>query len=188
MERAFLSITGSKAGARLIATDLIITERRQVVYLSGFAPAQEARSFGHLLNLGEARLEAVSAEGDRIFSQPNCSSAYNVRVQQAMGNHMVLTVVPEDAAYIVGRLEDECREIFGRILSQKHFAHPQWYSALFDKMPRIEPRIGGLLCYANTLNIEKAVAEGLQTGAFTFPEPTASLELELERKDENEAA
>ncbi|AJF08270.1 hypothetical protein [Geoalkalibacter subterraneus] len=182
-ERIVLTLEGKKAGARIVCTNLVTTGRSKIVYMTGFGPAQEVRAFSHLLNLGKARLEGRSADGTEVVGMFEAQSLYNVRFTSVGESHFAICVAPEDTQYIAGVSQEQCREIFYRILDQNHFVHPDWYDWMFERLliqpVEVKTRVGHMVCLQNYLNIEKEVYAGIKSGELVMPCPAASIELEV---------
>ncbi len=179
-----ISLEGKKATATIFLSNLIYRRLRDVVFLTAYGPTQEVRAFGQLLTedgttlkIPEiATLRAVRPEGlYRII--PNLPNGYSA-----------IYVLPSTKDYLLGDSKEECFGIFSRILDQTKFVHREWYEELFDVVTEeIPPAVGTKKCYRLAANIERQVAERVETGAFRFPASTAALTLGAAELDGTES-
>lgn len=181
VKRLPVSLITRKATARIFVSNLIITDHKKVLFLTGFGPTQEIRAFAHILNDGKGDMKA-SLKGENVVRVFEAKTFYAIRLVNLGQGYHGIHVVP-DNSYIVGDTREECFEIYSRILSQKEFVHRDWYEDLFGALPQIEPSIGSKVCFQNSINVEAAVKEGINEGLFKFPVPTAHLTLEQANKE-----
>ena len=171
---AIVSIEGKKAGAQIIVNNLIV-EDRDVIYLTGFGPSQEVRAFSQLLGLGGSKLVIKDMEGNELQTINNCTTENLSWVAKGPESQAILYSLPKHTSLIIGDSEDECRNVFYRILKQAEFVLEPWFDPMFRELQMIPAAVGTKRCYVNNINVPARVCEGVRSGVFTFPAPTAEL-------------
>lgn len=176
---ATISLKGKRATATIFCSNLIM-KGRNVAFLTAYGPSQEVRAFAHLLTSGEAELET---ENTKVI---NTSFLSNPTMIPKLDNGYtgLYLVPPLSSQLVIGNSEDECFDIYSRVLDQQQFVHCDWYRDIFKLAKEMTPEIGVKKCYQTIENVAHEVQQRIKYGAFSFPVSTAELVVETnEKKD-----
>lgn len=166
-----ISIDGKRANATIFASNLI-RHTNDVIFLTAYGPTQEIRAFAQILLEGGN----IQCENTRIS---NAHLGGIMKVIPGMPNgYSGLYVIPTENKYLVGDTDEECFNIFARILDQAYFVHRSWYDELATLNARLEPIIGTKKCFIVPNDITNEVTGRVKYGGFKFPATTASITLE----------
>ena len=192
MARKTITAAGKKASATIFCSGLIVYPHRHIIYLEGYGPTQEVRAFAQVLKMDGTELLIHGDLGEdgetREFERKHQIELNgNLRIIPDMGNgYTGIIVTPMQTDYIIGDTQEECFEIFSRILDQEHFVHRDWYEKIFAYAKEVPMQVGERMCYffANQKElIEKSVVEMLKWKAVSMPPATADLKLEVITKE-----
>jgi hypothetical protein len=189
-----ISLKGQKASATVICSNLI-RDGRKVLFLTAYGPSQEIGAFAQLLSDGEASLylnetcnDENTTDNGTPFIQKTLSSSLPQIIPKIENGYSGLFVLPcLTEPVIIGKSPDECFDIYGRILDQQQFVHRDWYQPMFDMATELLPVIGAKTCFQYAADLTHEVMQRLNSGEFSFPEPTADLTVEtMAEKQERE--
>lgn len=194
-----ISLKGKKTSATVFCNNLI-KDGRKIIFLTAYGPSQEIGAFAQLLSDGEAKLyfqgktEPDSSDDDNSDSPSSVLNPYPCSTPQIIpkieNGYSGLYVLPtRSESVIVCNTPEECFDIYGRILDQQQFVHRDWYKPMFDLASELIPEIGAKVCFRYASDPTQEVKQRLDSGEFSFPEPTANLTVEtMEDKQEREEA
>jgi len=175
-----ISLEGKKATATLFVSNLIYRRLRDVVFLTVYGPSQEVRAFGQLLTEDGTTLRIPEIVTLRVVRS---EGLYRI-IPNLPNGYSAIYALPSTKDYLLRDSKEECFRVFSRILDQTKFVHRDWYEDLFDVVTEeLPPTVGTKKCYRLAANIEKEVAERVETGAFRFPASTADLTLDAAKSD-----
>jgi hypothetical protein len=168
-----LTIEGKRASATVFVSNLILRGGFQAIFLTAYGPSQEIRAFAQILSDGGSRMES----GETTVFNFMYKGALRIIPKLANG-YSALYVIPTGMEILIGDSEEDCFEIYSRILDQKQFVHRDWYRALFNLAQELPPLVGTKKCFIPVGNVEEQVIERVQSGEFKMPAPTAELIIE----------
>jgi hypothetical protein len=171
-----LTIEGKRASATVFVSNLIL-HGSKAVFMSAYGPSQEIRAFAQILSDGGSRMET----GDTTMYSFTYKGTLGI-IPKVENGYSALYILPTGTEILIGDSEEECFEIYSRILDQKQFVYRNWYLTLFNLAQELPPLIGTKKCFIPIRNVEEQVLERIQSGEFEMPAPTA--EIIIEKKED----
>jgi len=175
-----ISLLGKRASARIFCSNLVMQDDKIILLLSAYGPSQEVRAFSQLLCDKDApHMGTSECDTNRYVAIGG-----PIRLISKMDNgYSGLYVLPDpQKRLIVGNTREECFRIYSRILDQQQFVHRDWYQPLFDMAEEVIPEIGNKKIYRHIENVPEEVRNRIKYGGFAFPDPTASLTVEVQQE------
>lgn len=171
-----ISLLGQRASASIFCSNLILDSDRLIVLLSGYGPSQEIRAFAQILHDRESPLLEIPDKKSKRVAVGGTVSL----IGRMDNGYTGLYILPDPKRrLIVGNSREECFTIYSRILDQQQFVHRDWYLPLFDMAELLIPQIGYKMCYRLIENVPEEVRNRIRYGGFAFPEPTATIAVEV---------
>jgi hypothetical protein len=168
-----ISIQGKRTTATVFCSNLIIVDRK-IWYLVAYGPTQEIRAFAQLLMSGDSILETQETTVRNVTSFATLS----IIPKLDYGYTGLYIVPPLNSGLVVGDSEEECFDIYSRILDQQQFVLRDWYKAIFELAAEVTPITGKKKCYLTAKDVAYEVRQLIKYGRCSFPEPTASLSVD----------
>jgi len=170
-----ISINGKKASATIFVSGLI-NHTNTVIFLNSYGPTQEVRAFAQIL------LESGNIDWDNGHINGAKLGGILKIIPGLANGYSALYVIPEGNKYIIGDTDQDCFNVFSRILDQAYFVHKTWYKKVAALNARLDPSIGNKKCCIVIDNLEEEVRNRVKFGNFKFPAVTAKLTVEKQEE------
>lgn len=182
-----VTISNRRSSATLIVEDFIAT-KGDILLMTAYGPTQEVRCFAQILGSKDGELEVY--DGESRLARLN--DAKSLQAMQLLHKpeycYSALSITPCSTTTIIGENEEDCFNVFSRILDQSEFVHREWYRFVWEKVSTgIPAQVGKRICYLYSKSrIDEVVKGGLNYGGIAMPASTVDLTMNVIKNESAE--